>query len=502
MQLIQVGYARSMTRWMLFGGALLAIGCTKANPAAKCSTGTCIDPAYPFCDVDGSLTGSAGSCISVSCTPGDFKECRGDVALTCNAMGNNYDELQCSMGCTPEANGCKLCQAGQTVCTNGEVQTCDANGAVTSSESCPLGCFASQPRCRDIDPSNGLAQYADMVMLPPDITLTNATIDTGSGGIVDGGTTVNIPSFDVPAPNGGVPIRVYVVNTLTIVNATVHDTVTNQTTATGYALAFVAKGKVAISGQIKIAPGTGGIAASGCDGGYGRYTDRGNEATAAGGGGGANASVGGKGGNCLINGGGVLEPGGASGMPAGTSTLTPLRGGCPGGASQSDTGVHQYLYGAFGGGAVQISSSDSIEVTGSIDASGALGILETFQGTGGDINVGGGGGAGGAILLEAPTVTLGPTAVLNAAGGLGGAACATNTAGCSVGGAGATNGVPAAAGVDVVNVVTSTSPYGVSAGGGGGGLGRIRINTSDQTYTKANTTVEDGDLTVGTIATR
>ena len=38
--------------------------------------------------------------------------------------------------------------------------------------------------------------------------------------------------------------------------------------------------------------------------------------------------------------------------------------------------------------------------------------------------------------------------------------------------------------------------------GGGGGLGRIRINTADATYVKANTTVENGALSTGTIRTR
>ena len=156
----------------MLSGALFAASCsTKENPAAKCSTGTCTDSAAPFCDVDGSIGGTPGMCLGVTCTPGEFAACRGDVALTCNANGNNYDELLCQKGCTPEANGCKLCDPGQTLCANGEVQTCDENGAVTASESCPLGCFEDQPRCRELDPSNGFASYVDMVTDPPDIDL-------------------------------------------------------------------------------------------------------------------------------------------------------------------------------------------------------------------------------------------------------------------------------------------------------------------------------------------
>jgi hypothetical protein len=40
------------------------------------------------------------------------------------------------------------------------------------------------------------------------------------------------------------------------------------------------------------------------------------------------------------------------------------------------------------------------------------------------------------------------------------------------------------------------------SGSGGGGLGFIRINTATGTYTKANTTIESGVLTTGTIGTR
>jgi hypothetical protein len=49
---------------------------------------------------------------------------------------------------------------------------------------------------------------------------------------------------------------------------------------------------------------------------------------------------------------------------------------------------------------------------------------------------------------------------------------------------------------------TNASNIGIYAGGGGGGLGRIRINTPTGTYNKANTAIEAGALTTGTLATR
>ncbi|HEX4455465.1 MAG TPA: hypothetical protein VH143_31615, partial [Kofleriaceae bacterium] len=68
-----------------------AISCTKANPGASCSDGTCTDSAFPYCDFDGSVGGTAGECIAVACTPGSIAECSGSDALTCNAVGTGYD---------------------------------------------------------------------------------------------------------------------------------------------------------------------------------------------------------------------------------------------------------------------------------------------------------------------------------------------------------------------------------------------------------------------------
>ena len=489
-----LGYDLSMCRWLLLSSVIVAAGCTKQNPAAKCSTGTCTDPAAPFCDVDGTIGGTPGMCLGVTCTPGSFAACRGDVALTCNQMGNNYDELQCSMGCTPEAMGCKLCQAGQTVCTNGEVQTCDMNGAVTSSQSCPLGCFQTEPRCRDIDPSNGLGVYADMVMAPPDVTLTaGAVFDLASGVVKDdmNTTPVDIPSFMVAAPTGGVAIRVYVVNSLQMQDGIVN--------GNGTAMAIVAKSNIMIEGTLTIYPGSGQYSDdTSCNGKNGTLTDRGNQLTVGGGGGGASATDGAHGGNVLASAGGsTLESGGAKGTASGTASLIPLRGGCPGAASQYSTGVSCDSYGSAGGGAIQLSSATSIEINGTIDVRGGPGEANDYQASSGTGVCVGGGGGGGGIIVEAPVVSLGASGQLLATGGDGGAC---STIGCALGGRGATAGLAATQGADIPN--PGAQVYAVNSGGGGGGLGRIRINTPDQTYTKSNTSVEDGVLSVGTLATR
>lgn len=85
-----------------------AAACTKANPVS-CLDGHCSDPALPFCDVDGTLSGTAGTCVAVSCTPGEFLECREDRALSCSTSGDTYDMLACKYGCGDDAAGCLPC---------------------------------------------------------------------------------------------------------------------------------------------------------------------------------------------------------------------------------------------------------------------------------------------------------------------------------------------------------------------------------------------------------
>ena len=45
--------------------------CTVRN-SEYCGDGRCTDPALRYCDVDGSFGSTPGTCIAVSCTPGEF----------------------------------------------------------------------------------------------------------------------------------------------------------------------------------------------------------------------------------------------------------------------------------------------------------------------------------------------------------------------------------------------------------------------------------------------
>jgi hypothetical protein len=321
--------------------------------------------------------------------------CRGDLAITCNNVGTSYDLIQCERGCDLASGGCRLCEPDQTACTNGTLATCDASGAVVASQRCPLGCFEDQPRCRDIDPSNGLGRFFDMVPDPPDLDLTAGGSISASGVVLRNSEIVAIPNFLVPAPPNGVAIRVFVVRSARLGDVRVGDFGSE-------AIAILASDDIELIGRIAVAPGR--IALPSCAGSPGIVIEESGPAPrqsiAGGGGGGGFATPGARGGDVMGR-----ASGGTGGAASGTAELVPLRGGCSGGS--------------LGGGALQLSSRTSILVHETIDADGDNGEAEQVTSFGGAAF---GGGGGGALLLEAPSVTLGSNAKLLVRGGGGGSA--------------------------------------------------------------------------------
>lgn len=89
---------------LLYGVVLLVVvGCgTTPNPRS-CLDGSCTDPLFPYCDVEGFID-QPGACLAVECAAGEVKGCREDRAITCNATGNNFDLVDCPHGC--DVNGC------------------------------------------------------------------------------------------------------------------------------------------------------------------------------------------------------------------------------------------------------------------------------------------------------------------------------------------------------------------------------------------------------------
>ena len=475
---------RQMKFWAAVAVAgLLLASCSKANPRS-CRDGTCTDPAFPFCDTDGAIDGAAQTCITVDCTPGEFAGCRGDTAITCNDAGADYDLIQCQRGCDDAAGGCHLCDPNQTACTNGKVATCDASGKIVSSETCALGCFEDQPRCRAIVPSNNLGAYLDMVPDPPDLELSSATFRTDDGSVTAGGQAVTVPSFAVPGTGTGSTIRVFVVNSLKLHSATIQNTSSPQALP-GAAMAIVARRDLIIDGEVLVNVRVGG-AYLGCNAAMASIVqETSTRVLAYGGGGGGNGTGGGHGGNI------GPPPGLAGDSISGTSILVPLRGGC--------TGGYELPLGNYptGGGALQLSSGTLVSIDASIDLKGGQGQYD-FDASG--AYVVGGGGAGGSLLIDAPTVRLGTNARVLATGGTGFAACTTPSTYCGVGGAGATATTVAQDGMSIT--YSSGSNLTFQSGGGGGGLGRLRINTADGQYTKTSSTVEDAVVSTGTIQTR
>ena len=200
----------------------------------------------------------------------------------------------------------------------------------------------------------------------------------------------------------------------------------------------------------------------GAGGGGGSYNS-------AGAGGGAYCGAGGSGGAAEDS---TISP--KNGGPVwGTAAIVPLKGGSSGGKREIGSA-------GAGGGAVQIVSAQSINVY-------KLGSI-SMPGNGGRANAGHGAGSGGAILLEAPVISIAGVLAVNGGGGGGADLHANGLAGfasdlpasggvtdnAANGGAGSAAEVIKGGDGDDFKILTS-------GGGGGGGAGWIRINTSDGT---------------------
>jgi hypothetical protein len=375
------------------------------------------------------------------------------------------------------------CAPSTTTCTNGTYVDCSATGTPTVTMACPLGCDASQPKCRDVDPSNGVAQYLDMAhtdAAAPMLTLgAGSTISTDTGIVYDGATSVVVPNIDIG------DYHVFWVKSLSITGSTV--------VSGADGLIIVSDGDVSITDLLDV---SGNLRVNGPGGGPG--TCVGGTATTAGsfsggGGGGGNGDPGGTGGNADGN----ASPGGQPGAALADLDLEPLHGGCMGGDATEGTSTCRGV-GGGGGGALQIVSRTQIALTsnGVIDASGGGGVAAragTDTCTSTNLRGGGGGGAGGSVLLEAPQVRLEGSAVIVSTKGGGGSA---GGIGSFLNGAdGGTSGTAAAGGINQTSGAngglggTEAVPPGdgtagdpsEDGGGAGGAVGRVRFNTSSGT---------------------
>lgn len=455
------------------------------------------------CDYDGTSPASdfiANTCIpapdaaplpdaGAACgAPSTFLRCDGALAVTCTAEGTERAE-DCAVACNAAAGRCDECVASVRTCDGDTLVDCSDDGLIVAEEQCAAGCSQSDERCFDIVPSNDLASYLDASATGPSVVLTDgASINTDTGAVTNGdAATVLIPSYTVAAPANGVPLRVFVVSALEVGDVRVDGVA---------ALAVVSDGDIRLTGLLDVSakpglsgPGSIRDAQHPC---WGTVGDTGNvqgKSQYGGQGGSGHATAGGAGG--YVN---NAAAGGLGGAAFGSPSLIPLRGGC-------------------GGGAAQLVSRTTIELSQSAFLAASGGGGAGGSGPSGQ----GGGGSGGGILLEAPTVTIGDGAGLVANGGGGGAASpdqaeagqlsATAARGASCGGGQVCGdgGGGGAAGVapEPGQSVNFTSAYDYQWGGGGGGAaGYVRINTRSGAYVSSSSSVLSPQPTTGALGVR
>ena len=375
----------------LVAGLMFAGGCTKANPAATCSDGTCTDPAFPFCDVDGSVGGQPGTCVAITCQAGANGGCQGSSALVCNAAGTSFDPVPCANGCD-QNTGCKSCTPGATQCTGTKLQTCGSDAVFTDTQSCELACTdAPAPHCAYISPKY-VPDACDAPVPGTSLAIAAAaTVDSGLDNNCTGG---------VLAQAGGPEICVIHYDSISVGSGATFTLVGTR------AVALVADNDVTVLGAIEVGA-TGGTSGPG----GGTY-----ESGGAVGHGGLNLNDGSGDGGA-----GFLTVGGAGGNASGDGATA------NGGSASADPSARAQLFGgpktAFGGGGggglTVISCRGRVSVQGTIDSRGGGGRGDRTRSSATSNNplAGAGGGAGGYAVLQGGSILFTGQAFANGGGG-------------------------------------------------------------------------------------
>lgn len=464
----------------LAGACAAPNGCTYApTPGASCDAGdVCLT--NETCGLDGACRGA-----QVSCTTPPGPQCWNALGVCLTGVGCTYqpmtgsscdDRDACTLTDACDADG--GCGGTKVSCAPRACQawrTCDGAGeCVYERLDAGVGCGDAgvcnyQGACLPAFPYPPSNVPLEQVPTFPDggivLNCGETTIDTGSG---DAGPLIANWCSGQPALGWGVVSQPNGVEALVLSGSGLSVRGGSTLRFVGLRPAIlVVNGPVEVLGEVITQAGAQPCTS---DGG----------APAAGNGGAAGGSHGTQGGN---GGDGALlgSTPGLAGPVNGTPTLVPLRGGCPGGAASSSAP-------ALGGGALQISTSQGLTVSGTINAPGQGGLPGT-QGI--PSSSGAGAGSGGGLLLEALTLTVsgfGSLVANGGGGGSGGSAFEDGTAGAAATRTGGVGGItqPGAlglvggaggAGADVSRPAgNGANGVGASGGGGGGGLGRVRLN--------------------------
>jgi hypothetical protein len=428
-----------------------------------------------------------------TCTEGHrFGELSGAYANQCVGPLTDASVIDADLSCS--------CAGDHLTCRTGNI-------------ACALGCEnlgSGGARCLTIVPSNGVdptltdevttsVAFTGAVLISTDTGEITGTLSRDPGqGVLDGigyyrSATLGVfvfHQFDVGAAGvvhfTGTRAAVFLVGT----DATISGTIDGSGGCYGTTPTCAGPG-----GGIGA---SGATPATGCGPG-GRGANDATSTDDGGGGGGGGGLIGGSGGI------GTPAPGGTAGAACIAPTLEPLIGGSGGGAGGPGASTTPST-GGGGGGALQISALGSILVTGTITMGGAGGTGGPT--TGSDSAGGGGGGAGGAILLEAISVSVPAMGTLAVNGGGGGGGGRTPTAGNpganghpnampAAGGAGLATGTGAGADGGARNVAAKTGPmYTGNAGGGGGGVGVIHLRARTSPTVTGTTSPAETSATV------
>lgn len=369
--------------------------------------------------------------------------------------------------------------------------TCPAPGTTlvscTGAKSpCALGCTDDPKlgaRCRELAPS-GVAQPSDYTEATNDVTWgpdAGIVIDTGSGGITSGATTIRAPGTGLDAPSGitfriaaqlddsrlgaaSPALGVFGFRSLKVAAGTTVRVIGTR------AAALLTEGDLVVEGMITAratcdagVPVAGGYASAagprpGASGPpYACGVNNTRTCYAGGGGAGFGTAGGDSDTRNAAKGGAAFPP-----LDGGTFTLFGGSGGGAGGEDQSKGPGSGAVPGGVGGGALQFGANGSFVLSGVLDACGCGG------------RGGAGGGAGGMIVIEAPSVKLAPTAIIAANGG-GGGAFSNNPVDGLLSGAQA---IPSNGGGRGGALSGAAGPGGNSQStGGGGSVGRVVLNS-------------------------
>ena len=339
---------------------------------------------------------------------------------------------------------------GPPRCESGALHVCEPDGTETVIP-CDLGCSPSDAtRCARLLPSN-----VDVALLEDGLAplVLDSDVDTATCGLSDARVQSQVGGPELCVLRGS-DITVPAGATVRVVGPR--------------PLVLLATGTVRIEGTLDVSArgetpgpggGSGGTALSpGGDGPSpgrdGSMVDR----SEGGGGGGGLCGAGGSGGS------GHSAAGGGGGAALGASfDLSPLTGGSGGGRGGADPAV--IGRGGAGGGGLQISARGAVEIVGTILAGGGGGDGAGSLACGVNAGAGGGGGSGGPVLIEAPTVTYGPSATIITGGGGGGG----SSNGCRESDDGGTDGQDGRLTADRASGGVGNGSYSTWGGEGGGG---------------------------------